>query len=264
MTAAEPVVLVRRHDHVLTVTLNRLSAMNAVNAEVSTQVGAALDEADKDPGVRVIVLTGAGDRAFSAGADLKALSRGEAVTAPDHPDWGFAGFVQHPVSKPTIAAVNGFALGGGTELALASDLVVAAESAAFGLPEVSRGLFAAAGGVFRLPGQIPRKIAMEMIFTGEPVSAARALELGLVNHVVPDGSALEAALALAAKISANAPLAVQASKRLAIGLHDGVLPDEELSWQRNDREMAAIFASEDAREGTRAFAEKRPPVWRAR
>jgi crotonobetainyl-CoA hydratase len=264
MTEAEPVVLVSRHGHVLTITLNRPSAMNAVNAEVSTRVGAALEEADKDAGVRAIVLTGAGDRAFSAGADLKALSRGEAVTAPDHPDWGFAGYVRHPVSKPTIAAVNGFALGGGTELALASDLVVAVESASFGLPEVSRGLFAAAGGVFRLPGQIPRKIAMEMIFTGAPVSATRAHELGLVNHVVPDGSALEAALALAAKICANAPLAVQASKRLAMGLDDGVLPDEELSWQRNDRETAAIFTSEDAREGTRAFAEKRPPVWRTR
>jgi crotonobetainyl-CoA hydratase len=264
MSTGEPVALVGRHGHVLVITLNRPGAMNAANAEVSTQVGEAIEEAEKDLAVRAIVLTGAGDRAFCAGADLKVLARGEDVTAPDHPEWGFAGYVRHPVSKPTIAAVNGFALGGGTELALASDLVVAAESASFGLPEVRRGLFAAAGGVFRLPGQIPRKIAMEMMFTGEPVSAARALALGLVNQVVPDGLALEAALALAGRISANAPLAVQASKRLATGLAAGAIAGEEMAWQQNHRELAAIFASEDMREGTRAFAEKRPPVWRDR
>jgi crotonobetainyl-CoA hydratase len=264
MSTGQPVALIDRRGHVLVITLNRPGAMNAVNAEVSAQVGEAMEEAEKDLALRAIVLTGAGDRAFCAGADLKVLAQGEDVTAPGHPDWGFAGYVRHPVSKPTIAAVNGFALGGGTELALASDLVVAAESASFGLPEVSRGLFAAAGGVFRLPGQIPRKIAMEMIFTGEPISAARALALGLVNQVVPDGLALEAALALAEKISANAPLAVQASKRLATGLADSAITGEEMAWRQNDRELAAIFASEDMREGTLAFAEKRPPVWHAR
>jgi crotonobetainyl-CoA hydratase len=264
MSKPKPAALAERQGHVLVITLNRPEAMNAVNADVSTAVGEAIEQADKDAEVRAVVLTGAGERAFCAGADLKALSRGEDISAPGHPEWGFAGYVRHLISKPTIAAVNGFALGGGTELALASDIVVAAEPARFGLPEVTRGLFAAAGGVFRLPVQIPRKIAMEMMFTGEPVSAERALALGLVNHVVPDGSALEAALAIAAKISANAPLAVQASKRLATGLEEGALPDEELTWRRNDDELATIFASQDAAEGTRAFAEKRPPVWRAR
>jgi crotonobetainyl-CoA hydratase len=264
MTDAQPAVLVARHSHTLIITLNRPAAMNAVNPEVSRQVGIALELAAMDADVRAVVLTGAGDRAFCAGADLKVLSRGEPVTAPGRADWGFAGFVNHFISKPTIAAVNGFALGGGTELALASDLVVAVESATFGLPEITRGLFAAAGGVFRLPAQIPRKIAMEMIFTGEPISAARALALGLVNQIVPDGAALEAALALAGKISANAPLAVQASKRLATGTNDGVVSGEELSWQQNDHEMTAVFASEDAREGTLAFTEKRPPVWQGR
>jgi len=264
MYTGQPVVLAERRGHVLVLTLNRPEAMNAVNAEVSSLVGDAVEQAEKDIEVRAIVLTGAGDRSFCAGADLKVLSRGASVDAPGHPDWGFAGYVSHPVSKPTIAAVNGFALGGGTELALASDLVVAAESAKFGLPEVSRGIFAAAGGVFRLPTAIPRKIAMEMIFTGEPISAARALELGLVNRVVPDGSALAAALLLAERISGNAPLAVQASKRLATGLDEDAYPDEDLAWRRNEREMAAIFGSEDAAEGTRAFTEKRLPVWRAR
>lgn len=264
MIADEPAALVEQHGHVMVITLNRPRAMNAVNADVSTIVGGALVRAEEDSDVRVVVLTGAGPRAFCAGADLKAVARGEPVTDARHPEWGFAGYVRHPVSKPTIAAVNGHALAGGMELVLASDLAVAAESATFGLPEVARGLLAAAGGVFRLPEQIPRKTAMEMIFTGEAVDARRALSLGLVNHVVPDGTAVDAALELAERISRNAPLAVQASKRVATGQTSGTVPAESDAWLRNSQETALVKASEDFREGTSAFVEKRRPLWRAR
>lgn len=264
MNATEPVVLVERRGHVLVITLNRPDAMNAINAEVSALVGEALVIAEETPGVRVVVLTGAGARAFSAGADLKAVARGESLLAPEHPEWRIAGYVGHPISKPTIAAVNGAALAGGLELVLASDLAVAVESATFGLPEVARGLFAAAGGVFRLPHHIPRKIAMEMIFTAEPIDAARALRLGLVNRVVPDGTALDAAMALAEVISGNAPVAIQASKRVATGLYDGTLPGEADAWLHSDEEQVRVKASQDFREGATAFVEKRQPVWLAR
>jgi len=263
MNETEPAAMVGQRGHVLVITLNRPRAMNAINAEVSAIVGEALVRAETDPGVRAVVLTGAGPRAFCAGADLKVVARGEPVTAPGHPEWGLAGYVRHPISKPTIAAVNGVALAGGLELVLASDLAVAAGSATFGVPEVARGLFAAAGGVFRLPEQIPRKIAMEMTFTGEPVDASRARSLGLVNRVVPDGTVLAAAMALAGKISGNAPLAVQASKRVATGLANGTLPAETGAWRRSDQEIERVTASQDFREGTSAFVEKRPPVWRA-
>jgi crotonobetainyl-CoA hydratase len=227
-------------------------------------VGDAIEEAQKDPDVRVVVLTGAGDKSFCAGVDLKALANGENVMHPDHPKWGFAGYVRHFIDKPTIAAVNGTALGGGTELALASDLVVAGESARFGLPEVKRGLIAAAGGVFRLVEHLPRKVAMELMVTGEPMSSADALKWGLINQVVPDGSELDAALALAERITVNAPLAVQASKRVAVGVDDGVVPGDEAGWSRTMREVLELMKSEDAKEGPRAFAEKRQPVWKAK
>ncbi|MDQ0989338.1 enoyl-CoA hydratase-related protein [Streptomyces sp. V3I7] len=259
-----PAALTERHGHTLLVTLNRPHVMNAVDAALSAAVGGALEEAEHDPDVWAVVLTGAGDRAFCAGADLKALARGESLHAPGHPEWGFAGYVRHAIGKPTIAAVNGLALGGGTELTLASDLAVAADTAAFGLPEVSRGIFAAAGGVFRLAQQLPRKAAMEMILTGEPVTAARALELDLVNRVVPAAEVVDAALALAERICANAPLAVQASKRVALGILDGRIPDEESAWAHSDREIRALLATHDAQEGPRAFAEKRSPQWQAR
>jgi len=264
MNQSKPAALVEQRGRVLLITLNRPQAMNAINAEVSAIVGEALVRAEEDPGVRAVVLTGAGPRAFCAGADLKALSRGESVAAAEHPGWGVAGYVRHPISKPTVAAVNGLALAGGLELVLASDLAVAADSATFGLPEVARGLFAAAGGVFRLPEQISRKIALQMIFTGEPIDASRALSLGLVNQVVPAGGALDAAMALAEKISRNAPLAIQASKRVATGLTDGTLPAEADAWLGTDQEMRRIKASRDFKEGSSAFVEKRPPVWRAK
>jgi crotonobetainyl-CoA hydratase len=261
-------VLTELRDHVLVVTLNRPEARNAVNGELTRLLGEALERAESDPEIRVVVLTGAGDKTFCAGADLKAISRGEALNPPGTERWGFAGFVNHPISKPVIAAVNATALGGGTELVLACDLAVAAESAKFGLPEVRRGLMAAAGGLIRLPEQLPRKVAMHVILTGEPMDAETALRWGLVNEVVPDGRVLDAALDLAEVIATNAPLSVQASKRIALGLYaqgdDGLLAAERDAWQANNDEMLTLMSSEDAIEGPTAFAEKRPPVWKAR
>lgn len=259
-----PAALVERRGNVMVITINRPQARNAVNAAVSTAVGDALQQADHDPQVRAVIITGAGDKSFCAGADLKAIARRENIYHPEHGEWGFAGYVHHFIDKPTIAAVNGTAFGGGTELALASDLVVAADSAQFGLPEVKRGLIAAAGGVFRIVEQLPRKIALELLFTGEPMSAADAARWGLINQVVPDGTVLDAALALAERVTVNAPLSVQASKRVAYGADDGVIPAEEPGWGRITREFATLLASQDAKEGPRAFAEKREPVWQAR
>ncbi len=265
----EPAVLTELRDHVLVVTLNRPEARNAVNAELTQGLVDALERADQDTEIRVVVLTGTGDKTFCAGADLKAISRGETLNPPGTEKWGFAGFVNHPISKPVIAAVNATALGGGTELVLASDLAVAAESAKFGLPEVRRGLIAAAGGLIRLPEQLPRKVAMHLILTGEPIDAETALRWGLVNEVVPDGRVLDAAIDLAEVVAANAPLSVQASKRVALGLYgegagEGGIPAEREAWQANDEEMMTLMSSEDAIEGPTAFAEKREPVWKAR
>lgn len=262
-TATAPAALTERRGNVLLVTINRPEARNAVNGAVSVAVGDALQAAQDDADVRAVVITGAGE-SFCAGADLKAISRRENIYHPEHGEWGFAGYVQHVIDKPTIAAVNGTALGGGTELALASDLVVAEERTKFGLPEVKRGLIAAAGGVFRIVDQLPRKVAMELIFTGEPISAADALKWGLINQVVPDGTAVDAALALAERITVNAPLAVWASKRLAYGVDDGVVTAEQAGWTRTVREIGTLIRSEDAREGPLAFAEKRQPVWKAK
>ncbi len=265
MTEVEtPAALSERRGNVLLITINRLDARNAVNGAVSTAVGDLLQQAQDDADVWAVVITGAGDKSFCAGADLKAISRRENLFHPQHPEWGFAGYVRHFIDKPTIAAVNGAAFGGGTELALASDLVVAQESAKFGLPEVKRGLVAAAGGVFRIVDQLPRKVAMHLLFTGEPITATEALEWGLINEVVPDGTAVDAALALAQRITVNAPLAVQASKRVAVGVDDGVITADEAGWSRTIKEIGALMRSEDAKEGPLAFAEKREPVWKAR
>jgi crotonobetainyl-CoA hydratase len=265
-TRLPPVVLSEQRGNVLVITINRPEVRNAVNIEVWRGIGRALVLADENPEIRAVVLTGAGDKAFCAGADLKALSRGEQITPTDPVEvsWGFAGYVQHRISKPTIAAVNGPALGGGTELTLASDLAVAADNAIFGLPEVTRGILAAAGGVIRLPLQVPTKVAMEMILTGAPITAQKALELGLVNAVVPQSEVLEAAIALAERICANAPLAVQASKRIAMGIRDGIVASEDAAWALNERETDQIMLSADAQEGPLAFAAKRAPVWQGR
>jgi enoyl-CoA hydratase/carnithine racemase len=262
-TTDEPAARYRRHDRVGVVTLNRPRAMNAVNSALSSAAGAALEQAQNDPEVRAIVITGAG-RGFCAGADLKELAQGNRVDDSAHPEWGFAGIVQHWVGKPTIAAVNGFALGGGTEIVLACDLAVIDETASLGLPEVKRGLFAAAGGVIRLQRQVPLKVALEIALTGEPVPAVRAQELGLVNRIAPAGTALAVALELAAVIAANAPLSVVESKRV---VHETAAAgsdwDDEV-WKINAEALRVVFSSSDAREGPRAFAEKRQPNWQGR
>lgn len=257
-------VLAEQHGHVLLITINRPDARNAVNTKVTLGVGEALDYAEEHAGVWVVIITGAGDRSFCAGQDLKEAAAGVHLDDPRTERWGWAGFARHAISKPVIAAVNGFALGGGTEIVLASDLAIAADSAAFGLPEVKRGIFAGAGGAFRLGRQIPPKIASEAILTGEPISAARALELGLVNQVVPNERLLDAAFAMADRIMANAPVAVQASKRVARGITDGAVVAEEADWERTGAAGKVVMASSDAREGMQAFAEKRPPRWRGR
>ncbi|MDX6741469.1 crotonase/enoyl-CoA hydratase family protein [Actinocorallia sp. A-T 12471] len=260
----ESKVLVDRDEHVLVLTINRPRVRNAVDADVCALIGTALEEAEHDSEVRCVVLTGAGEASFSSGADLKAIARGERLVPEGMEQWSFAGFVRHFTSKPTIAAVNGTALGGGMELALACDLVVAVESAVFGLPEVKRGLVAAAGGAFRITRALPPKIAMELLMTGAPLTASDAAAWGLVNHVVPDGTALAKAMEIARVISANAPLAVQATKRIAYGAREGAPAGEDTLWDLSDAEVSGVYASEDAQEGPRAFAEKRAPVWRAR
>jgi crotonobetainyl-CoA hydratase len=255
-------VLVERRGNVLVLTINRPESRNAVDHDVWYLIGNAVEDAKDDPEVRCIILTGAGDLAFSAGLDLKALASGQPLVPDGMGHWGFAGFARHFTSKPVIAAVNGKALGGGTELALSCDLIVATESASFGLPEVRRGLIAGGGGVFRLTEVVPQKVALEMMMTGEPMSAQEAARWGLVNRVVPDGTALDAALELAAQIARNAPLAVQASKRLAYRLTNGEPAGEASMWAENDKEIGLLFGSADAMEGPLAFAEKREPVWK--
>ena len=260
--ATEPVVI-DYSDHILTISINRPEVRNAINAAVGVAIGDAMQRADRDPDIRVVILTGEGDKSFCAGADLKAIAAGEDIVPTDGPRaaWGFAGYASHHISKPTIAAVNGVALGGGTELVLASDIAVASEDAKFGLPEVKRGIIAGAGGVFRLPRQIHPKLAYELMFTGDSIDAGRALELGLINRIVAAEEVRSEALALAHRIAANAPLAVQASKRVAQHIIDERLPAETQPWELSAVERAAVRASDDAKEGPRAFAEKRSPVW---
>jgi crotonobetainyl-CoA hydratase len=263
-TAGGDHVLVERIGHVLLVTINRPDARNAVNTQVTLGIGEALDYADEATDVWVVIITGAGDRSFCAGQDLKEAAAGIQLNDPRVERWGWAGFARHAISKPVIAAVNGFALGGGTEIVLASDLAVAVDTASFGLPEVKRGILAGAGGAFRLGRQIPEKIALEAILTGDPISARKALELGLVNRVVAPDQLLDAAFELAERIMANAPVSVQASKRIARGITEGTVAAERPDWERSQAEGHVVIASADAREGMRAFAEKRSPRWQGR
>jgi len=259
-------VLVEMRGNVMLVTINRPDARNAVNEAVCLGVGDALTAADEDPEVRVVVLTGAGDKAFCAGADLKAIMRGERIIpeGEERKKWGLAGFVGHYISKPTIAAVNGAAMGGGTEIALASDFIVAADTSSFGLPEVKRGLVAGAGGAFRIVQQLPQRVGLEVLLTGDALPATKALEYGLVNRVVPADQVLDTALELAQKIAANAPLSVRASKRIALGYQGAGRPSEDALWEATTRESAVTHGTEDAKEGPLAFAEKREPVWKGR
>ena len=257
-------VLVEQRGHVLVVTLNRPEVRNCVDMDVCNGVADAVERAETDPEIRALVITGAGEQAFCAGADLKAIARGELLLPPGRERLGFAGFVNNFTSKPTIAAVNGNALGGGTELLLACDLVVAVETANVGLPEVKRGLMAGAGGAFRIRRQLPEKVALELLLTGRPMPAPEALRWGLINQVVAPGQALDAALELADEIAANAPLSVQSSKRVAYGVGEAGRTDERDFWKLSDREIIALLKTEDALEGPSAFAQKRAPVWNAR
>ena len=250
-------VLTERRDNVLVATLNRPDARNAVNAALAEGVGRALDELDDDDGLAVGVLTGAG-KGVSSGMDLKAFVAGE---SPYYGDRGFAGIVQRPPRKPLIAAVEGFAVAGGCEIALACDLIVAARGARFGVPEVKRSLVAAGGALLRLPRRLPSGVAMELALTGDPIDAERAHELGLVNALAEPGEALDTALELAGRIAANGPLALTATKRI---LTEAPTWPEEEFWARQGEISGPVFGSEDAREGAVAFAEKRDPVWKGR
>lgn len=254
---AEP-VLVERDGVVLVITLNRPHVRNALDLAAAHAVAEALDGLDADPELVVGVLTGAGGT-FSSGMDLKAFHL--TGQRPEIPGRGLAGLTQAPPATPLIAAVEGHAVAGGCELVLACDLVVAAEDACFGLPEVARGLIAGSGGLVRLPQRVPPAIAMEHALTGRPLPAVDAHRWGLVNRLTPPGGALDAARALAAEIAQNAPLAVRTSKRVL--LESPSWPAAQV-WQRQRELLEAVAGSADAKEGAAAFVEKRPPVWRGR
>ena len=254
---ATELVLAERHEGVLTITLNRPGQKNAVNHELAVQLGSALDLLDADPELSVGVLTGAGGT-FCAGMDLKAFAAGEVPTLPGR---GFGGLTRAVVRKPLIAAVEGWALGGGFELALACDLIVAADDARFGFPEVTHGLVASEGGLIRLPRRLPYHVALRVLLTGEPLPAAEAGRFGLVTELAEPGAALDRARELAGRVAGNAPLALAAVKeilRTAQGLND------RDAFERQDTITSGLISSRDAHEGARAFAEKREPVWRGR
>jgi enoyl-CoA hydratase len=250
-------VLVDIADGIMTVTLNRPEARNAANKALAEGVSAAMDELESNDDVRVAILTGAGGT-FCSGMDLKAFVSGE---TPSIEGRGFAGLTEYTPSKPLIAAVEGYALAGGLELAISCDLIVTADNAKFGIPEVKRGLAAAAGGLMKLPKQIPPRLAMELALTGDFISAQRAFEVGLVNEVVPAGTALEAAKALAARIVANGPLAVAVSKKVVLESADWSASE---MWDKQAALVMPVFTSEDAIEGSVAFAEKRAPNWKGK
>jgi len=250
-------VLVDVTDGIMTVTLNRPEAKNAANKAVAVGVAAAMDQLDSDDSIRVAIITGAGGT-FCAGMDLKAFVSGEMPMVEGR---GFAGLTEATPRKPLIAAIEGYALAGGLELAISCDLIVAADNAKFGIPEVKRGLAAAAGGLMKLPRQIPSRLAMELAITGDFITAQRAYELGLINQVVPAGTALEAAKALAARIVANGPLAVAISKQVIQESADWSAAE---MWKKQQDLVMPIFGSEDAMEGSIAFAEKRAPNWKGK
>ncbi|MEV0544521.1 crotonase/enoyl-CoA hydratase family protein [Nocardia salmonicida] len=254
----EPLVIADRRGNVGILTINRPAARNAISKAVTIAMAAEIDRFESDDDIRVLIVTGAGDTAFCAGADLKSMKDGRPVV---HELGGLAGITSRAFVKPLIAAVNGFALGGGMEICLASDLVVAEEHATFGLPEVRRGIVAAAGGLERLPHRLPPAIAMELILTGEPISAQRAADLGMVNRVVARGEGMNAALAIAEVICRGAPLAIQYSKAVA---QSSIATGEHAAVEAHTDLHRAVFRSADASEGRQAFAEKRAPVWSGR
>ena len=249
-----PQVVLQREGSVLIVTINRPQVRNAIDRATSQAVAQAMDQLDSDATLSLGILTGAGGH-FCTGMDLKAFLRGERVELPGR---GLCGLVQTPPQKPLIAAIEGYALAGGCEIALACDLIVAAESAQFGLPEVKRGLIAGSGGLLRLPQRIPAQIAMELALTGDQMTASQARSWGLVNRLVPDGQALNAALELAQRISTNGPLAVRMAKQVISQSPGWPQPER---WQRQNQLLEQVISSADAREGALAFSEKRPPQW---
>jgi enoyl-CoA hydratase len=251
--ATEPEVLVEQRDRILIITINRPKAKNAVNSAVARGLADAVDRLDGDPGLSVGIVTGAGGT-FCAGMDLKAFARGELPMV----DGRGMGFTERGPVKPLIAAVEGYALAGGTELALATDLIVASKDASFGIPEVKRGLVAGGGGLLRLPQRIPPAIAMELALTGEAFTAVRAHELGMVNVLAEPGGALAAAIDLAERITVNGPLAVAATKQIIVEAR-GWSPDRQFAEQ--NKILMPVFSSNDAKEGAIAFAEKRPAKW---
>jgi enoyl-CoA hydratase len=252
--AGAPTVLTREDDGVLVITINRPQVRNAIDGVTARALAEAFDQLDAHDGLTVGVLTGAGG-VFSAGMDLKAYASGD---TPVIPGQGFAGLTRARPRAPLIAAVEGWAIGGGTEMALACDLIVAAQGATFGLFEVVHGLVPPEGGIVRLPERIPRNIAMELLLTGDPLPAERAEKLGLVNHVTAPGEALHHAVELATRIARNAPLAVAAIKR---AVNERTAFDDHGAFAQQDRIVAPVLTSRDAQEGARAFAEKRPPQW---
>ena len=256
MTDTAPEVLTEVEDGILIVTINRPEAKNAMTKAAAEGIAAAMDRLDSEDDLRVGILTGAGGT-FCSGMDLKGFLRGESPMVEGR---GFGGVVQAPPAKPLIAAVEGYALAGGLELMISCDLVVASAGAKFGIPEVKRGLVAAAGGVMLLPDQIPERIAMELALTGDFIDAPRAYELGLINQVT-DGAAMDAAKALAARIVANGPLAVKVSKQI---IRDSRAWDMGDRFSNQAKLIAPVFVSEDAREGAAAFAEKRTPNWKGK
>jgi enoyl-CoA hydratase len=250
-------LLVEARDHVLIMTLNRPEARNAINKPIAEALAVAIDRLDSDPELRVGVLTGAGGT-FSSGMDLKGFLRGESPVVEGR---GLAGLTEAPPRTPLIAAVEGWALAGGCEIVLACDLVVASREAKFGVPEVKRGLVAGGGGLLRLPQRLPYHVAMQLALTGDPLTAEAAHNYGLVNVLADPGKALDAALELAAKLASNGPLALAATKQI---LRSSLDWTESEGWKRQAEIMGPVFASEDAREGATAFAEKRDPVWKGR
>lgn len=249
--SSEPAVLTERRDRVLIITLNRPHQMNAINGELSGGLWAAVQELNADPGLTAGVLTGNG-RGFCSGMDLKAFARGEDIGP-------MIEFIRAGAEKPLIGAIEGFAIAGGLELALSCDLLVAAEGAKFGIREVKVGLFAAGGGLFRLPSRVGYSKAMEMAITGDNITAEEGLALGLLSEVTPPGGSVAAALALADRVAQNAPLAVAASKKLVKAASQGY--DEESLWEMQLPLQRSVFTSDDAKEGPLAFAEKRAPNW---
>lgn len=254
---SDNVVLTDIKDGVITITLNRPEAKNAVNRALAEGVAAAIDELENNPELRVGILTGAGGT-FCSGMDLKAFVSGE---VPIIEGRGLAGLCEYTTKKPLLAAVEGYALAGGFEVAISCDLIVAADDAKFGIPEVKRGLAAGAGGLVKLPKQIPPRIAKELALTGDFISAQRAYELGLINTIANPGDALAAARALAQRISANGPLAVTASKAVIDYAQDWT---SDVMFGEQQKLIQPVFTSEDAIEGATAFAEKRAPQWKGK